>query len=81
MVFRPSLPRIEELTPRRPVGFRNDAAFCSNGWGGGAVKTIEEKLGKAGMEIVTPALTVKWVPDKNEISRNVSSLERNAQRK
>ena len=69
MVFRPSLPRIEELTPRRQVGFRNDAAFGSHGWGGGAVKNIEEKLEKAGTEIVTPALTVKWIPDKNEVQK------------
>jgi len=45
------------------------AAFGSYGWGGGAVKTIEESLEKASMEIVAPALTVKWVPDKDEIQK------------
>jgi len=45
------------------------AAFGSYGWGGGAVKTIEEKLGRAGMEITASALAVKWVPDKNEIQK------------
>jgi len=61
----PFLEELRGLRPRNKVA----AAFGSYGWGGGAVKTIEEKLEKAGMEIVAPALTVKWVPDKNEIHK------------
>ena len=61
-------PFLEELQGLRPRN-KMAAAFGSYGWGGGAVKTIEEKLERAGMEIVAPALTVKWVPDENEIQK------------
>jgi anaerobic nitric oxide reductase flavorubredoxin len=63
-------PFLEELRGLRP---RNKlaAAFGSYGWGGGAVKTIEEALTKAGMEIAAPAPTVRWVPDKGEIQQCV----------
>jgi len=61
----PFLEEMQGLRPRNKIA----VAFGSYGWGGGAVKTIEESLEKAGMEIVAPALTVKWVPDKNEIQK------------
>jgi len=61
----PFLEEMQGLRPRNKIA----AAFGSYGWGGGAVKTIEESLEKAGMEMVAPALTVKWVPDKNEIQK------------
>ncbi len=61
----PFLEEMQGLRPRNKMA----AAFGSYGWGGGAVKTIEEKLEKAGMEIVAPALTVKWVPDKDEVQK------------
>jgi anaerobic nitric oxide reductase flavorubredoxin len=61
----PFLEEMQGLRPRNKIA----AAFGSYGWGGGAVKTIEEKLEKAGMEIVAPALTFKWVPDENEIQK------------
>ncbi len=61
----PFLEEMQGLRPRNKMA----AAFGSYGWGGGAVKTIEESLKKAGMEIVAPALTVKWVPDKDEIQK------------
>jgi len=61
----PFLEEMQGLRPRNKIA----AAFGSYGWGGGAVKTIEEKLEKAGMQLVAPALTVKWVPDKNEIQK------------
>jgi len=61
----PFLEEMQGLRPRNKIA----AAFGSYGWGGGAVKTIEESLEKAGMEIVAPALTVNWVPDKNEIQK------------
>jgi flavorubredoxin len=59
----PFLVEMQGLRPRNRLA----AAFGSYGWGGGAVKTIEEKLQKAGMEMVAPALTVQWVPDKGEL--------------
>jgi len=61
----PFLEEMEGLRPRNKIA----AAFGSYGWGGGAVKTIEESLEKAGMELVAPALTVKWVPDNDEIQK------------
>jgi flavorubredoxin len=61
----PFLEEVQGLRPRNKIA----AAFGSYGWGGGAVKSIEEKLEKAGLNIVTPAVTVKWVPDKNEIQK------------
>jgi len=61
----PFLEEMQGLRPRNKLA----AAFGSYGWGGGAVKTIEESLEKAGMEMVAPALTVKWVPDKKEIQK------------
>ncbi len=61
-------PFLEELQGLRPIN-KMAAAFGSYGWGGGAVKAIEESLEKAGMEISAPALTAKWVPDKNEIQK------------
>jgi len=61
----PFLEEMQGLRPRNKIA----AAFGSYGWGGGAAKTIEEKLEKAGMEIVAPALTVKWVPNRNEIKK------------
>jgi len=59
----PFLEEMQGLRPRNKIA----GAFGSYGWGGGAVKTIEESLEAAGMEMFAPALTVKWVPDKDEI--------------
>jgi anaerobic nitric oxide reductase flavorubredoxin len=61
----PFLDEMVGLRPRNKVA----AAFGSYGWGGGATKTIEEKLTKAGMELAAPALTFKWVPDQNELQK------------
>jgi flavorubredoxin len=63
----PFLEEVQGLRPHHKIA----AAFGSYGWGGGAVKTIEEILKKARIEIATPALTVQWVPDPNEIQRCV----------
>lgn len=63
-------PFLEELRGLRPKK-RVAAAFGSYGWGGGAVKIIEDKLKEAGMEMVAPALTVNWVPDEDEIKKCV----------
>jgi flavorubredoxin len=59
------LEEMQALKPRNKMA----AAFGSYGWGGGAVRAIEEKLGKADMKIVAPALTVRWAPDQNELRR------------
>jgi len=61
----PFLEEMQGLKPQRKLA----AAFGSYGWGGGAVKVIEEALKKAGMEIAAPALTVKWVPDESELQK------------
>lgn len=61
----PFLEEMQGLRPRNKIA----AAFGSYGWGGGAAKAIEESLEKASMEIVAPTLTVKWVPDKDEIQK------------
>ena len=61
----PFLREMEGLRPRNKVA----AAFGSYGWGGGATATIEKALKGAGMELVAPALTVKWVPDKTELQK------------
>jgi flavorubredoxin len=61
----PFLDEMIGLKPRNKVA----ATFGSFGWGGGAVKVIDDKLKRAGMEIISPALTVKWVPDEKEIGK------------
>ncbi len=61
----PFLEELEGLRPRNKIA----GAFGSYGWGGGAIKIIEEKLGRAGMKIVTPSVAVNWAPDKNEIQK------------
>ncbi len=61
-------PFLEDLKGLKPKG-KIAAAFGSYGWGGGAIKTIEETLRKAGMEIAFPGLAVNWVPNKEEIQK------------
>ena len=61
-------PVLEELKGLKPPG-KIAAAFGSYGWAGGAVKTIEETFNKAGMKIASPALTVNYVPTKEEIQK------------
>jgi anaerobic nitric oxide reductase flavorubredoxin len=61
----PFLREMEGLRPRNKFA----AAFGSYGWGGGATVTIEKALKSAGMELVAPAMTVKWVPDKDELQK------------
>ena len=43
--------------------------FGSYGWAGGAVKEIEDILKETGIELVQPGLSVKYVPDGNEMKR------------
>jgi anaerobic nitric oxide reductase flavorubredoxin len=61
----PFLREMEGLRPKNKLA----AAFGSYGWGGGAAVTIEKSLKSAGMELVTPPITVKWVPDKTELQK------------
>ncbi len=61
-------PFLEDLRGLKPRG-KIAAAFGSYGWGGGALKTSEETLKQAGMEIASPGLAVKWVPNKEEIQK------------
>jgi anaerobic nitric oxide reductase flavorubredoxin len=61
----PFLREMEGLRPRNKLA----AAFGSYGWGGGATASIEKTLKSAGMELAAPALTVKWVPDKDELQK------------
>ncbi len=61
----PFLREMEGLRPRNKIA----AAFGSYGWGGGATATIEKTLKSAGMEIAAPAITVKWVPNKEELKK------------
>ena len=50
------------LKPKNRVG----ASFGSYGWGGGAAKSIENKLKETGLEIALPFLQFKYVPDEAE---------------
>jgi flavorubredoxin len=61
-------PILEDLKGLKPRG-KLAAAFGSYGWGGGAVKTIEETLRKAGFEVAQPGLSINWVPDGEELKR------------
>jgi len=61
-------PLLEDLKGLKPRG-KIAAAFGSYGWGGGAVKSIEEMSRRAGMEVVFPGLTVNWVPNKEELQK------------
>ncbi len=61
----PFLEEVEGLRPLKKVA----ATFGSYGWGGQATKIIEERLGKAGIEVVAPPLKVNWAPNKEEIKR------------
>ncbi len=61
----PFLTELKGLKPRGKVG----AAFGSYGWGGGAIETIEEKLRQSKIEVALSALTVKWVPNEDELKK------------
>ncbi|PVX23551.1 MAG: MBL fold metallo-hydrolase [Candidatus Bathyarchaeum sp.] len=61
----PFLREMEGLRPKNKLA----AAFGSYGWGGGATAAIEKSLKSAGMELVAPAMTAKWVPDETELQK------------
>ena len=44
-------------------------AFGSYGWGGGAVKIVEQELKSAGIEVIEPGLQVRYRPYEKELER------------
>ncbi len=61
----PFLREMEGLRPKNKLA----GVFGSYGWGGGATTAIEKSLKLAGMELVPPAVTAKWVPNKEELQK------------
>jgi flavorubredoxin len=61
-------PVLEDLKGLKPKG-KLAAAFGSYGWGGGAVKSIEEMIRRAGMEQALPGIAMNWVPTKEELQK------------
>ncbi len=55
---------LKGLRPRGKIG----ASFGSFGWGGGAVKTIEESLKDSGMKLPEGGLQIKFVPGSDSLS-------------
>jgi len=52
----------------KPVG-KIGAAFGSYGWGGGAVKVVEEELKLAGVELPVPGVSLRYVPEPGELEQ------------
>ncbi|HWR09180.1 FprA family A-type flavoprotein [Sporomusa sp.] len=52
----------------RPTG-KIGAAFGAYGWGGGAQNAIEEMLKSSGIAIEQPGVSLKWVPDDEELNK------------
>ena len=61
----PFLREMEGLRPKNKLA----AVFGSYGWGGGATSAIEKSLKLGGMDLVMPPITVKWVPNKEELQK------------
>ncbi len=59
---------LEFLKGLRPKN-RVAASFGSYGWAGGAVNSIENVLKGTGFEIAQPPISVKYMPDENELKR------------
>ncbi|KON32068.1 hypothetical protein AC477_03405, partial [miscellaneous Crenarchaeota group-1 archaeon SG8-32-1] len=62
----PFLREMEGLRPKNKLA----AAFGSYGWGGGATSTIEKLLKNAGIELIMPAISFMWVPNKTELKKS-----------
>jgi anaerobic nitric oxide reductase flavorubredoxin len=60
----PILEEIHGLKFQNKIG----AAFGSYGWGGGAVKQIEQALQAANIELVLPSLRIRYAPDSQELN-------------
>jgi flavorubredoxin len=52
----------------KPAG-KLAAAFGSFGWGGGAVKAVEEELKLSGIELAAPSVSLRYVPEKSELDK------------
>ncbi len=65
----PSIAAFMELFKGLRPKNRAAAVFGSYGWAGGAVKEIEGVVKEAGVEIIQPGLSVKYVPDEGETKR------------
>ncbi|MFX1604891.1 MAG: FprA family A-type flavoprotein [Promethearchaeota archaeon] len=61
-------PILSDFEVLRPRG-KKAAAFGSFGWGGGAVKRIQESMERGKMEIIMDPFTVKWVPTEEELNQ------------
>jgi anaerobic nitric oxide reductase flavorubredoxin len=59
-------PILSDFEVLKPKG-KKAAAFGSYGWGGGAVKRIQESMEHGKMEIVMEPFIVKWVPTETEL--------------
>jgi len=56
---------LKGLKPKNRIA----AAFGSYGWGGGAVKNIEDELKSAGVELAVPSLQFKFTPTPEELKQ------------
>lgn len=56
---------LKGLSPKNRQAF----VFGSFGWAGGAVKHIEEILASTGINILEPGISIKYVPDDNELKK------------
>jgi flavorubredoxin len=52
----------------KPAG-KLAVAFGSFGWGGGAVKAVEEELKLSGIELAAPSVSIRYVPEKSELDK------------
>lgn len=72
-------PLLDDLRGLRPVN-KIGMAFGSYGWAGGAIKTIEERMKGAGIELIGPGLAVKWAPSEDELRQCYESGKQIAQK-
>jgi flavorubredoxin len=56
---------LKGLKPKNRIA----SVFGSYGWAGGAVKSVENILKETRIDVVQPGLSIKYVPDENEIKR------------
>jgi len=61
----PFLEDLHGLKPRKKIG----AAFGSHGWGGGGAKAVDKKLRETGVEVIAEPLTVKFMPNEEELQK------------
>ena len=58
---------LKGLKPKGKIG----ATFGSYGWAGGATKAVRQEMEQAGISLVVPDLSLRWVPDPSEIAQCV----------